>query len=72
MEAASKLQLARLPEDLSLLGLFVIGVLAAGVAELGEFEAASRGLLVLGCRVVSVLALRALKSDDFAHVFFLV
>jgi hypothetical protein len=45
----------------------VVGVLAAGVAELRELKATSGGLLVLGGGVVPVLALGALQSDDFAH-----
>ncbi len=51
----------------ALLGLFVVRVLAARVAELGELQTAGRGLLVLGCGVVPVLALRALQCDDLAH-----
>ena len=42
-------------------------VLAAGVAELGELQTAGGRLLVLGRRVVAVLALGALESDNFAH-----
>jgi hypothetical protein len=45
----------------------VVGVLAACVAELGELEAAGGRLLVLGGRVVAVLALGALEGDDLAH-----
>jgi len=43
------------------------GVLPAGVAELGELEPARGCLFILGGRVISVLALRALHRDDFAH-----
>ena len=50
-----------------LLGFFVIRVLAAGVAELRELEAASGRLLVLRRGVVPVLALGALQGDDLAH-----
>jgi hypothetical protein len=46
-------------------------VLAARVAELGHFQTASGGLLVLGRRVVAVLALGALHGDDFAHCLLL-
>jgi hypothetical protein len=52
----------------SLLGLLVIRVLAARVAELGELETARGGLLVLGGRVVPVLAYRTLQADDLAHI----
>jgi hypothetical protein len=52
-------------ENLS--GLFVRRVLAAGVAELREFEAPGGGLLVLCGGVVPVLAFRALQCDDLAH-----
>jgi hypothetical protein len=45
----------------------VVGVLAARVAELGHFETTGGGFLVLSRRVVPILAVRALKSDDFAH-----
>jgi hypothetical protein len=50
-----------------LLGFFVIRVLAAGVAELRELEPPGGGLLVLGGRVVAVLAIRALEGNDLAH-----
>jgi hypothetical protein len=50
-----------------LLRFFVIRVLAAGVAELRELEAAGGRLLVLRGGVVPVLALRALQCDDLAH-----
>jgi hypothetical protein len=39
---------------------FVCRVLAAAFAELFELQAASRGLLVLGRRVIPVLAVAAL------------
>ena len=51
----------------SLLGLLVIGVLAARIAKLGELETARGGLLVLGGRIVPVLAHRALQGYDLAH-----
>jgi hypothetical protein len=51
----------------SLLGLLVIRVLAARIAELGELETARRGLLVLSGRIVPVLAHRTLQTDDLAH-----
>ena len=50
-----------------LLGLFVRCVLAARVAELLHLQTAGRRLLVLGRRVVAVLAIGALHRDDFAH-----
>jgi hypothetical protein len=46
----------------------VIGVLAAGIAELGKLETAGGRLLVLGGGVVPVLALWALQCDNFAHL----
>lgn len=42
-------------------------MLAARIAELGELETAGGGLLVLCRGIVSVLAVRALKGNDFAH-----
>jgi hypothetical protein len=54
-----------------LLRLFVIRVLAAGIAELRELQTAGGRLLVLRRRVVPVLALGALQCDDFAHLFIL-
>ena len=51
----------------SLLGFLVRRVLAAGIAELAELEPARGGLLVLGRRVVAVLAIGALQCDDLAH-----
>jgi hypothetical protein len=42
-------------------------VLAAGVAELGEFKTAGGGLLVFCGGVVPVFAIRALQCDDLAH-----
>ena len=53
----------------SLLGLLVIRMLPAGIAELGELETSCRGLLVLGGRVVPVFAHRTLQADDLAHTF---
>jgi hypothetical protein len=61
----------RLPEARGwrrLLGFLVRRVLTARVAELLELQTTGRGLLVLGRRVVAVLAIGALKGDDFAHV----
>jgi len=51
----------------ALLGLFVIRMLAAGVAELRKLESAGGGLLVLGGRVVAVLAIGTLEGNDLAH-----
>jgi hypothetical protein len=45
----------------------VVRVLAAGVAELRKLQTTRRGLLVLGRRVVAVLANRALQGYDLAH-----
>jgi hypothetical protein len=42
-------------------------VLPACIAELRELQPTGRGLLVLGSRIVPVLAIRALKRNDFAH-----
>jgi hypothetical protein len=41
-------------------------MLAAMAAELAEFDAFRRGFLVLRRRIVPVLALRALKRNNFA------
>jgi hypothetical protein len=46
-------------------------VLAAAVTELLELETAGGRLLVLGRRVVPLLALGALQCDDFPHLNFL-
>ena len=62
---------ASYPNRRSLLRLFVVRVLAAGVTELGELEATGGRLLVLGRRVVPVLALGALQCNYFAHLFIL-
>jgi hypothetical protein len=43
-------------------------VLAAAVTELLELETASGRLLVLGRRVIPLLALGALQCDDFPHL----
>jgi hypothetical protein len=43
-------------------------VLAAAVTELLELKAARGRLLVLRCRVVPFLALRALQCDNFPHI----
>ncbi len=45
----------------------MVRVLAAGVAELRKLQTAGGDLLVLGRRVVPVLAYRALEGDDLAH-----
>src|SRR5579859_6396544 len=50
-----------------LLRLFVVRVLAAGIAELRELQATGGRLLVLRGRVVPVLTSRTLQSDNFAH-----
>jgi hypothetical protein len=54
-----------------LLRLFVVGVLAAGIAKLRELKTSGCRLLVLRCRVVPVLARRTLQCNDFAHLFIL-
>jgi hypothetical protein len=54
-----------------LLRFLVIRVLAAGIAELREFEAACGRLLVLRRRVVPVFAIGALQCNNFAHLFIL-
>jgi hypothetical protein len=46
-------------------------MLPAGVAKLGELEPPRGGLLVLGRRIVPVLAIRALQGNDLAHDYFL-
>ena len=45
----------------------MIGVLTAELAELRKLQTARGRLLVLGGRVVPVLALRTLQRNDFAH-----
>src|ERR1700722_13893546 len=55
---------------LILLDFLVSLVLAAMTAELTEFDTFCRGLLILGRRIIPVLALRALERNDFAwHLF---
>jgi hypothetical protein len=54
-----------------LLGFPVRVVLSAVRAELLHFKTASGGLLVLGARVVPVLALGALERNDFSWHFLL-
>ena len=49
-----------------LLGLLVIGVLAAAGAELGQDQLVGHGPLVLGRRVIPVPAHRTLERDDGA------
>jgi hypothetical protein len=51
-----------------LLRLFVVRVLAAGIAELRELQTAGGRLLVLRRRVIPVLALGALQCNNFAHL----
>jgi hypothetical protein len=53
---------------LSLLRFLVRLVLAAAVTELLELKPARGRLLVLRCRVVPFLALRALQCDNFPHI----
>jgi hypothetical protein len=57
-----------LSPNTSLLDFLVRLVLAALAAELLHFKAFCRGFLVLGARIVPILALGALKSDDFPHL----
>jgi hypothetical protein len=45
----------------------MVRVLPANFAELRHFQTAGRRLLVLGGRVVTVLAIRTLQGNDFAH-----
>jgi len=52
---------------ISLLDFLVRLVLAALAAEFAHFQPFRRGLLVLGAGVISILALPALKGDDFPH-----
>ena len=47
--------------------LFVRGMLAAAIAELGELKPAGGRLFVLGRRVIPFLALSALQCDNFPH-----
>ena len=54
-----------------LLRLFVVRVLAAGIAELRELKPARGRLLVLRRRVVPVLARRTLQGNYFAHCLLL-
>jgi hypothetical protein len=42
-------------------------MLAAMPAELLQFQTLRRGLLILGCRIVPVLALGALERDNFSR-----
>ena len=50
-----------------LLGFFMRSVLAAELAELVHLDATCGRLLVLGRRVVPVLAITALQRNDFSH-----
>jgi hypothetical protein len=43
-------------------------MLTAIRAELAQLDPLGGGLLVLGLRIVAVLALAALKGNDFTHV----
>jgi hypothetical protein len=56
-----------LPTNAELFRFFVSGMLAAAIAELRELKPASGRLLVLRCRVIALLAFRALKSNYFTH-----
>jgi hypothetical protein len=49
----------------------VIRVLAAGIAELRELEAAGGRLLVLRRGVIPVFAIGTLQCNNFAHLFIL-
>ena len=46
-------------------------VLPARVAKLGELQPSRGCLLVLGRRIVPVLAIRTLQGNDLAHDYFL-
>jgi len=48
----------------------VVGVLAAGVAELRHLQTPGGRLLVLRRRIVPVLTCRTLQCDDLAHWFY--
>jgi hypothetical protein len=50
-----------------LFGLFVWGMLAAAIAELGEFEAACGRLFILRRRVIPLFAFRTLEGNYFTH-----
>ena len=45
----------------------MVRVLPARIAELRHLQTAGRRLLVLGRRIVPVLALRTLQGNDLAH-----
>ena len=45
----------------------MVGVLAAGIAELRHLQTPGGRLLVLGRRIVPVLTCRTLQCDDLAH-----
>jgi len=49
---------------------FVRLVLTAERAEFAEFNPLGGGFLVLGLRIIAVLAFAALESNDFAHDVF--
>jgi hypothetical protein len=53
--------------DSILLNFLVRLVLAAIRAELAQFDPLGGGLLILGLRIVAVLALTALEGNDFTH-----
>jgi hypothetical protein len=58
----------KIPEDIFILLDFPVHlVLAAMAAELLHLDTFCRGFLVLGRRIVAVLALRALECDDVAR-----
>ena len=56
-----------IPKNAELFGLFVWGMLAAAIAELGEFEAASGRLFILRRRVIPLFAFRTLEGNYFTH-----
>ena len=49
----------------------MVRVLPANFAELRHLQAPGRRLLVLGRRIVPVLAIRTLQGNDLAHGYFL-
>ncbi len=59
-------------DNSSLLNFFVRLMLAAVRTEFTELDSFRRGLLVLCLGIIAVLALTALKSNNFAHSLYLV
>jgi hypothetical protein len=55
------------PNSAELLGLFVWGMLAAAIAELGELKAARGRLFILRRRVIPLFAFRTLEGNYFTH-----